>query len=381
MTDGIIAPSSPIGSPAPAPAAPPVENTTDSVPRETNNPIHSEPKEPAKVEVVQPKKPTALDALKKAEEKVNRDEAAKAKAAKPAEVKTTETPVQPKEAVAKAPEVPKAAEPAKAHDLAAEPWRAPPKRFNDVEKAEWDAAPDSAKQGIHRAVKELEQGIEKHRERAAKYDELKEFEELATKYNTTIKDGLKNYVAIDQALQGNDPQRKLAAIEEVFKAAKVTPQQIVAYYTGKPPEQAQAQQSRQVMELQQQVRQLSQQLQGVTTDITTQKEQQLETELNNWATDKPLAEKLAPQIAAFVQQGLSLDEAYANAEAEFKEMAAAAGFIPAAPAPATPPVVHNLNGSKSITGAPGAGSHLATSKPSKSTKDAVAKAMAALGVS
>lgn len=378
---GIIAPSNPIGSPASAPAAPPVENTTDSVPRETNNPINSLPqeKEPTKVEVVQPKKPTSLDALTKAAEKVNRNEADRTKReeAKAAEVKAAETAPPAKVAdPVKAAEAPKATDQAKPTKIDAPEWLNNPKA-----REKWVGVDDDVKTEVQKRVQDLEKGHEKYKASAQKYDEIKEYDDLATQYGIKLKDGIANYVAIDRALQGNDPQKKLAAIEEVFKAAKVTPQDVVAYYTGKPPEQAVAQQSRQVMELQQEIRELRQQMQGVTTNIEQQHQQQVEQNLSQWAQDKPLAAQLAPQIAAHYQRGLSLDEAYAKSEAEFKEMALAAGFVIPQAAPITPPQDRILNGSKSITGAPSAGSQLATHKPSKSTKDAVAKAMAALGVS
>lgn len=352
-----VAESTPIAAPPPAP----VENATDDVVQETTAPVKTTP-EPAKVEVVEPKKKTTRDSLEAASKEVNKAETAKA-----AEVKKAET--TPKEVAKPAPK--------EAEAVKAEPWRDAPKRFNDVEKAEWDKAPDSVKQGIHRAHTELEKGLETYKKDATEYAELNEFKELAKQYKTTLKDAMSNYVAIDKALQSDNPRDKIEAIEEVFRAAKVTPQQIAAYYTGQKPDEAASQTNQTINELRGKVQQLEQHIQGLSTNVEAQQTEQQKAQLNEWAKDKPHAFQLADQIAWHYQQGLSLDDSYAKAVGDAQEFAVSMGFTPPSGQPAiTELAAHTPKTQKSIAGAPSPGSFPATQKPSNSIKEAVAKAFA-----
>jgi hypothetical protein len=355
MTDQITTTAEPVTA---------TENTTDSVALETTNPIKTT-NEPAKVEVVEPKKRSIGDSIDRATAKMEAGENVKKDAAK---ADKTEVKI---EAKADAKTEVKAASRA--------PHTLPPARFNEQERAEYEKAPESVKQGIHRAVKELEHGLEKYKTSASKFEELKEFEAVASKYGTTIKDALKNYVTIDQALQSNDQNQKLAAIQEVLRIAKVTPNDYAAFITRQPPEQAKSETERVIQTLQNEVSALKTQLTGVTTNQRASEESQIMADLNAWAADKPLANQLSDRIAERFQEGLSLDEAYAKAVEEFQEAARAAGFIPAPPPSTTTPAVHTLKGQKSITGAPGPGSSPASQKPSTSAAEAIERAFASLG--
>ena len=61
----------------------------------------------------------------------------------------------------------------------------------------------------HRALKEMEQGIEKYRATASAFEELREFDELAKQTGTTMKAAMQNYVGIEKMLEEGVPQATL----------------------------------------------------------------------------------------------------------------------------------------------------------------------------
>lgn len=370
MSDEIAAPVA--EAPVSAPSAPPAENTTDSIPADTPQPIKSET--PAKVEVVQPKKSSPMDSINRATDKFNKEEAAAKKTVD--ETKPLKAADAPKEA-------------AKLDDKGkpiveaiAKPKYEAPERWTPTAKEKFKALDEEVQSEVVRTYQEQVKGIEKYKESATKYDELKPYEDMAKQYKTTVKAALDNYIAIDKSLQSQNPQEKQAALNEVFRIARISPQEFAKYVLGQPQDQVASRDDAEKRAMREELAQLRQEVKGVTTNIKTQEEQRVIGELNQWAQDKPLANHLADQIAAHYQAGLPLDEAYAKAEQEFREMASAVGFIPQ---PQTPqgtnvvPLAQTQKGLKSITGAPSAGSYPATQPPSKTVSEAVAKAMAAHG--
>jgi hypothetical protein len=377
--------AAPVAAPSPEASQAPADNASDNVVKEESQaPISTQPKpaEPAK-----PEKPkTAADSVKAARERVEKNEAQRERRA---DKKEGETEAKAADKPAQATTEPvKAAEPAKTSEATTEKpaqterpaWAEAPKRFNDVEKAEWDKAPESAKQGIHRAITELEKGIETHKAASAEMTELREFKDLAQKHGVTLKQAMSNYVGLEMDLKAQDPQKKAAAIEEVLRVAGITPQQYAAYITGKPQERQAADADRTTHELRNGLQQISQQVKTLAERQAEADEAAATQELNAWAQDKPHAVRLAKEIATHYREGLSLDEAYAKAVSDAQDMAQALGFIPQAPAPSNGalPAAHTPKVDKAIAGAPGAGSYPATKQPSKSVADAVRRAQASL---
>lgn len=379
MTDAAIAAASDVAAPAPASEAAPA-TTADITPlgdRPISTESTQEAPKPVKVEVVTPKPKTAMDSLKEAQAKSDRNEKDRIarEAAKEApktdaklddkgkpivDAKTTDKPVT---------DAPKAK-------------IDPPARWTATAKAKWEALDDEVKAETDRTVKELEKGMNTYK---AKVDDLKEFEEIATKAGTTVKTAMSNYVAIDKDLTSGDPARQLKALDHLFAVSKIDKgafAKFVLDQAGRPADQQQV--NPEIAALRQQVAQLTQQVQGTSQTIEGQQRAAVENHIANWSKDKPLADTLAPQIAQHVHSGLSLDDAYAKAVSEQQELARQMGFIPqpAAPAPSTAtPQPQTLKGGKSITGSPGIGSYQATQKPSSSNVEAVRKAMEAAGIS
>jgi hypothetical protein len=375
MTDIAAAPSNE-AAPSP-PAEAPAQTTADITPL-GDNPIHSEPvpDKPIKVEVVTPKPKTAMDSLKEAQAKSDRNEKDRI-ARETAKV----------ELKADAPKLDDKGQPiveAKPVTDASKPKIEPPSRWTPTAKAKWEALDDEVKAETDRTVKELEKGMNTYKERAAKMDDLKEYEDIAKQYKTDIKTALSNYVALDKSLQSENPAEKLSALDQVFKAAKIDKAEFARFILGQEQEQGQQPQQmpQEIVAMQRELAQLRQQVQGNTQFTQDQQRQQVENHITQWAADKPMADMLAPQIAEHVQQGLSLDDAYAKAVSTQQDIARQMGFVsPAAiatPAAAQP---QTLKGTKSITGSPSAGSYQATNKPSSSNIEAVRKAMEAAGLS
>lgn len=95
----------------------------------------------------------------------------------------------------------------------------PPKRFSDDAKAEWANAPEPVKHEVHRAMREMESGIDKYRESANRYKSVERFDQLAKQNGTTLDKALVQYTALEKSLRSNDPHQKLAGLMDVAKAA------------------------------------------------------------------------------------------------------------------------------------------------------------------
>lgn len=375
MTDVIAAPSN---EAAPSQSAEAPAQTTADITPLGDNPVHSEPtpEKPIKVEVVTPKPKTAMDSLKEAQAKSDRNEKDR--------IARETAKAEPKTEAAKLDDKGQPIVEAKPVTDASKPKIEPPSRWTPIAKAKWEALDDEVKAETDRTVKELEKGMNTYKERAAKMDDLKEFEDIAKQYKTDIKTALSNYVALDKSLQSENPAEKLSAIDQVFKAAKVDKAEFARFILGQEQEQGQQpQQNHEIQAMQRELAQLRQQVHGQTQFTQDQQRQQVENHITQWAADKPMADTLAPQIAQHVNEGLSLDEAYAKAVNTQQEIARQMGFIsPAAtPAPVVAPQPQTLKGLKSISGSPGSGSYQATQKPSSSNIEAVRKAMEAAGIS
>lgn len=392
MTEGELAApvAETVATPAPveAPAAPKADDAIVDAPRE----VKSEPV--AAKEPVEKKPVSTMDALKKAAEKVEAGEKAKAEAAKQP-VKPVEQPiVKPKEAapVAEAPKQPETAkttpDPVSESD---KPYKTPPSRWNPQAKAAWEALPDdNLKNEVYRTVSELEKGYNKHREGAEKWKAVEPFEEMAKKANTDIVSAMKNYTAIDRDLNSSNVQEKLRAIDHILEVAKIDKTAFAKYVLGNqqqtPPngqpsniQHTPAQPPQQPQESPK-LKQLEQTVETLVSTLKQQQEAQIDQEWQAWSKDKPLANDLLEPIQHYLNEGLNLDEAYARAKEDFDEKMQSLGYAPAStskPAIAPPP---NGKTQKSLVGAPSAGSEPARSPRSKTPADAVKRAMQVAGL-
>lgn len=270
-------------------------------------------------------------------------------------------------------------EPAKAEvaPVAKAPHDEPPARFSADAKATWATVPEPARAETHRALRELESGIEEHRKQ---WEPVKPYADMAKQYGTTIDAALERYVAFDKDLN----EDLIGGLDRIIRD-KTGGQQglkdIIGQLTGQKPEQAQSEAATTIHRLEQKISQLEKSIGGVTGHIQSQTAQTINQQVATFAADKPNFEALADKVAEHIQTGKSLEEAYDQAVTDAQEMAKRLGFIPQAaePDPAPAPSAQTDKGTKSITGAPSAGSAPAAKKPSSSISDAVRRAMQAAG--
>ena len=362
-----------------------------------------------------PEKPSLRDSLAKAKETVETKAVADEKAdpkAKPVEAKTpTDKPeikTEAKEPVkAEQPRdngkfAPKPGEGAEAVEKPSTPVKSPeghdhkaaPTRFTAEAREAWAAIPEHVQAETHRAFRELEAGIQKYKEPATKYEAYRGYDELAAKHGLDAKATLDGYVKIDQMIHSQNGAEKLRGIVSVLEAAGVTPEQFARHVLGQGAQQQPSgqqqpsQPSREVLELRQTVAELKQQLGPVTQHIQTQVSQQHEATLAEYAKDKPHFNELLPVIRSLVvDDGLLPDDAYVKALTEAQDKARAFLGDSALKTPSPKPAelsadeleAQTLKGSKSLKGAPSAGSDPAVRKPSSSVRDSLRKALQAAG--
>lgn len=333
------------------------------------------------------------DAVRKAVEKVTKAEAPKPEDAAKAEP-VAEVKPEPKKAEAK-PEPAKAAEAVPVQPPADRgPHHEPPSRLDDAAKAEWASAPESVKGAVHRAFREMEGGIQKHRESAEAFESIREFHEMARQSGSDLKTALTRYVGMEQELR-RDP---IAGLEMVVQnlglkgpnGQPATLRDVAAFVLGQKPDQVAARQEAVIGQLRQQIQQMQQQFGGVVQHIQVQQDQsRQEAALAEWkafSRENPRAIELEPKIIDFLHKYPSsgnlsikdrLSDAYAWAVAQSPEPLTPAKTpldqTQDSPKPLKPA------GQKSISGAPGDG--VTNPKPQKlDRKEAINKAMRDAGL-
>lgn len=394
------------GAPAPAEnSGAPLPEAAVDVPNAlgSQTPVAEKPAEPEA-----PK--TAGEAVRKAMEAVKAKEAAKAaeldNGAKPAEPKDPAAKVDIKAEV-KPPEVKAEAKPAeraadgKFAPKAADPQAQPapdgqqpptgaeqakqpgiheaPARFDAAAKAEWPNAPESIKGAVHRTIRELETGIEEHRQR---WEPIRQYDEMAKQYQTDLPAALERYVSMDKLLS-QDLATGLDSIIRDKTGGQAGLREFVAQLSGQQPDQATAQTDRTMHELRQQISGLQQQLQGVTGHIQQQTAASVNEQVSTFAADKPDFEALSDKVVEHIGKGLDLEAAYAAAKQDAETMARSLGFVPATEvsqplSPASQPTPLKPAGQKSVSGAPATGSDPASQKkaPASSIREALERAKA-----
>jgi hypothetical protein len=233
-----------------------------------------------------------------------------------------------------------------------------PARFAETAKAKWASADPEIRGEVLRMQRELTEGYQKHREKAEKYDAIKDFDDMATKSGTTVKDALARYVGMEQKLRGD----LIGGLDEIVANAtggKASLRDVAAHVMGQTPEQAQSQSDATIRELKQTVAQLQQQVGGVVQTVTQQREHSTLQEVTKFADTHPRFEELADDIGFFMKSGRAKDlsEAYQLAERLNPAPAKATAEPAASSAPAAKPdlSVQPDKGQKSINGAPSSG--------------------------
>lgn len=360
------------GATAPAEVAIPVEQVDVPQPLGNQTPVAEKP-EPVKAE---PKaRETVSDTLRKAAADVKAKEAAKAaekivaekaktEAAKPeatAEAKPEKTRDEtgrftPREPVQEQPQKP-------AYD--------PPARFSADAKTEWAKSPPSVQAEVHRAFREMEAGIEKHRAAAQEFEQIREFHDLAREHGTSIKAALTNYTNLERTIAA-DP---LKGLQMVADYAGLDLRKVAAHIMGQSPDQVSSQQDATIRELRQELAALKQSVGSVQQTFQQQRTETISRSVTEFAQSHPRFDELADAIKEEISHGYSLEQAYERAE---RLNPAPAVFTPPPLTPAKPALAPlNPAGQKSITGAPGNGSYPSAKRgPNQPLEEVVKRAFA-----
>lgn len=273
----------------------------------------------------------------------------------------------------------------------ATPAGEPPSRFSADAKAAWKDAPEPVKAEVHRALRELEQGVEKYRGDATVYNEVfKPFVDMAVRSQIDPQVQLTEYVKIDQALA----QDFNAGIGMIFRNAGVDPREWAASVMGQqlPPEdQRNASQERVINGLMQEIAALKSGFSGVQQTMAQQRGETVQQTIEGFVTalpetDKALFRELDQDIAARLNEpNATLETAFAaakqEAQARYQRLfGSPASSAAPAPQPAPDLSAQTRKGSLSITGAPGPGSNPDTRKPPSSPRAALDASFAQLGL-
>jgi chromosome segregation ATPase len=167
------------------------------------------------------------------------------------------------------------------------------------------------------------------------------------------------------------------AFEKICEFIGKTPQQFFAEIQGS--QQQQQNVDPMVANLRQQVAQLEQKLSGVSTDIQSRQEAELEQQIQAWASTKPRFNELRETMVKLAQSGMAtdLDNAYEQAS----RLIPATASVQQAQVQTKPDLkAQTQKGQLSTTGAPISGSNPAFRKPASSATDAIDRAFSMAGI-
>lgn len=239
-----------------------------------------------------------------------------------------------------------------------------PSRFSPDAKAAWKDAPASVQGEIKRAITELESGLA---QKDAQLEPLKPYFEMAQKHGVTVDGALGNYVRMEQLLS-KDLRGGLTALAQNFG---MTLDDMIAKATG---QQSQSDaKDREILDLRNQVQNLSQQVTGVSQTVQKNNEDQIYSQIEAFAAEHDRFDELSSDISRLLQTGYAktLDEAYGLAE----RLNPAPQPDPPAPAETAQP-----RQQLSVTGAPNAGSNPGSRKPSRNRTEALQRAFSGVGL-
>lgn len=350
----------------------------------------------------QAKPPSIDDALDRAFEKVGKAEKPEPKVAeksstKPQVVeKTTEKPVDKVETKAEKPADSKLVDRApdgkflpkeKLVDEANKPAEVKPSftaseapsRFSPDAKAEWATAPESVRAETERAIRELTEGHQKYKADAEEFHKVREFHDMARQAGKELPSVIREYVNMENML-ANDPAK---GMEVLLNKLGTSPRQYAEMVLGQPADQQQGAQERTILELRQQNEQLVQRISRIEGNIEQQEFRSLQAEISGVQKEMPRYEELRTVMAQLMNAGLVPDGPTTEIVRVAYEMAERLNPVPKAPdlelpaASSAPDIdlsAQTQKGSKSINGAPSAGSSPAAKKRVMSIDEALDRA-------
>lgn len=408
-------------APAVAPAGEAAEQARQSEEAKlAANARREEPKKGTEAKAEEKTKPlTTREALRKAAEKVNAEPASplkvEPKAAEPgpkeapvadkgkaADIKADTTKVvepvkdAPVRAAdgkfvsadpAKAADAAKVAEPAKVPALPSHTAEAPPARMSAKAKEEWASLPEESRAEVSRMEKEFTAGFAKYKSAAERDAGLAEFHDMAAKSQKELRNVVAEYVSMENLLR----QDTVKGIELICKNAGLSPRDVAAKILGQAPDAAASAADQRVIALEKELASLKTGLGSIQAERQKQHTDATTQSVTEFAAAHPRFDELAEDIAFFLKTRHPGDLAKAYEAADRLNPAPASSKPEPVPAPAAStaapviakptlvPASSSDAGTKSIAGAPSAGSDPVRKQPSSSIKEALIKARARAG--
>jgi hypothetical protein len=285
-----------------------------------------------------------------------------------------------------APQAGQPASPIKAIELPeGAPYREAPRRWSELARAEWGAAPESVRADAHRMHKEFSQAYEQMRADHDEMNSIRHYHELAKQHGTTLEKALANYTSMESKLRA-DPIGGLDVIVNNLNLRTADGQRIglrdIAWHVlNQSPDQLQSLQMQNVQAaLTRQMRELREQQTAIaqaTQDLQYERRfAYTRSGVDQFAETHPRLDELGDLIQQELQLGFDLPEAYRRAEL----------LRPAGPAThaaqTRTQTAQTRSTDRSIHGAPDRGPanghDTRRSSPSASPRDSVTRALRAM---
>ena len=322
-----------------------------------------------------PEATTTRSAIEKAFERVDADE--EAPAAKEAEAEPKASgPARGADGKFVAKDAPKEPEAAKEAETPPEtdakdarsPAVRPPNEFSAEARKAWSAAPESVRQDIHRVMGEMQANAQKT---SAVLGQFEPFIKMAGSPEGTVA-AMSRYVNTENTLRQNPVQ----GFTEIARNLGLSPQQVGKMLMGEAPGQTDPRDG-EIMQLRQVVQNLQAQTGQINQSMAQQQQSATQTQVEQFAAAKPRFDELSSEIATMLETGYAKDLQDAYDKADRLHPVAQAAVATPPPAPAQPA---NPRPSRSVKGAPAAGATPASFHPSKTSREALERAIERTGL-
>ena len=370
---GIVNP--PAEQPQPQPDAKP-DSLRDTIEAEAKRARTPEPKPEAKAEP-------------KAEEKPKDEAKPEAKTPEAQPQKSATEPTEAEDAAAQQEDGDKSSEGKKPDPAARTRYDSPPEKVAHHARAKWANVPSELKAEFHRIVEAQDSETRQYQEDRQFRESLKEYDELAKKAGTTVKDAMARYVDVDKRLNSTDANTRARTMLELMQSSNVDPVQFArAILQNEQQFKQQPQQARPDPMVQQMARQVQELTQRLAQQDQAQRTAPLVQTVEQFAAERPDFHDLEEDIAEILKSGIidrrfpglspdqKLAEAYrraGGAHLPSQPDTQAAMQDPPTQAPEPPRPVNPDAGRKSIAGAPSGGKTPVDTTKGKSLRELLAE--------
>ena len=271
----------------------------------------------------------------------------------------------------------------------------PPARFLPEARTKWANVPNEVKTEFHRVSQELEGEITKYKQSSERYEQLRQYDDIARNNGRELKDSLAKVVEIETALSRNPIAGLDAVLREIgprkADGSPLTLLEVAQHIVQNPQAYHSAtSQVSQTVQSQPQAQQRNPEIEALRSEINSMKQQAILPEIERFYDAHSITpgSDIENALASVLESGV-IEKIYGNGLSLTQRLSEAyrmAGGLPpsrsepevaAAPAPVVPqgrPV--DPDGAKSIRGAPSAGQTGETKPRFKSNREALEAALA-----